>query len=91
MVEVVFEGVGPSVEEGTVQTWFFEEGDSVSEGDDLVELVTEEGTVMIQAPSSGILTEVYYDEGEIVAKGEVLCAIDNEESALEDIEEDKPE
>ena len=80
MIEVVLEGLAANVEEGTIQTWFFEEGDAVNEGDDLVELTTEEGTVMLHAPASGILAEVYYDEGEIVAKGEILCTIDDEDS-----------
>lgn len=84
MVEVVMEGLPPNVDEGTIQTWFFEEGDAVSEGDDLVELTTEEGTVTLQAPAAGILAEVYYDEGEVVAKGEILCTIDDEESASEE-------
>ncbi len=88
MVEVVLEGLAQNVEEGTIQTWFFEEGDAVNEGDDLVDLSTEEGTVMIQAPKSGILAEVYYDEGEIVAKGEILCTIDDEE---DDDDEDEDE
>ena len=80
MVEVVLEGVPSHIEEGTIQTWFFEEGDAVNEGDDLVEITTEEGTFTIQAATTGILAEVYYDEGEVVAKGEVLCTIDDEES-----------
>ena len=54
---------------------------AVNEGDDMVELVTEEGALMVQAPSAGVLAEVYYDEGETVAKGEVLCTIDEEESS----------
>lgn len=90
MVEVVLEGLSPNVEEGTIQTWFFEEGDAVSEGDDLVELTTEEGTVTLQAKTAGILAEVYYDEGEVVAKGEVLCTIDDEESATEEETEEGP-
>lgn len=87
MIEVLLEGLGPNVEEATVQNWFFEEGDAISEGDDLVELVTEEGTLTIQATGSGVLAEVYYDEGEIVSKGEVLCTIDDEESKLEEDDE----
>lgn len=88
MVEVVLEGLGKNIDEGTVQTWFFEEGDAVSEGDDLVELTTEEGTINIQAPCSGILAEVYYDEGEIAAKGEVLCTLDDEEAEMDQDEEE---
>lgn len=87
MKEVALEGLSEKTEEGTIQAWFFEEGDAINEGDDLVELSTEEGTVMIQAPASGVLAEVYYDEGEVVAKGEVLCAIDDEEVKKEKEEE----
>jgi len=78
MIEVAFEGIPRHIEEGTLQAWYFEEGDAVNEGEDLVELVTEDGSVTIQAPCSGILAEVYYDEGEPVGKGEILCTIDDE-------------
>ena len=88
MAEVVLEGLAPHVAEGTIQAWYFEEGDPVTEGDDLVELITEEGAVTILAPCSGVLAEVYYDEGEIAAKGEVLCTIDDEESESEEEEEE---
>ena len=89
MIEVVLQGLAPKVEEATIQTWFFEEGDGVNEGDDLVELSTEEGIVTLQAPVSGVLAEVYYDEGEVVAKGEVLCTIDEEESGKKEPEEEE--
>ena len=89
MVEVVLEGLSAKVEEATLQTWFFEEGDAVSEGDDLVELSSEEGSVTIQAPASGILAEVYYDEGELVAKGEILCTVDDEEDDDDDEDEEE--
>lgn len=81
MKEVLLEGLSSQVEEATIQAWFLEEGDMVTEGEDLVELSTEEGTVTIQAPCSGVLAEVYYDEGEIVSKGEVLCMVDDEEDS----------
>lgn len=88
MVEVVLEGLPSHIEEGTIQTWFFEEGDAVNEGDDLVEITTEDGTITIQAAAAGILAEVYYDEGEVVAKGEVLCTIDDEESKTSNFEQE---
>jgi pyruvate/2-oxoglutarate dehydrogenase complex dihydrolipoamide acyltransferase (E2) component len=85
MVEVLLEGLAAHVEEATILNWFFEEGDAVNEGDDLVELQTEEGNITIQAAGTGLLAEVYYDEGEVVARGEVLCTIDDEESEIEDL------
>lgn len=78
MVEVCLEGLPKHMDEATVKVWYVEEGDPVQEGDDLVELSTEEGSFTISASTSGILAEVYYDEGEIVAKGELLCCIDDE-------------
>ena len=88
MTEVTLNALGPNVEEGTLQTWFFEEGDVINEGDDLAELTTEAGIITIQAPASGILAEVYYDEGEPVAKGEVLCTIDDDEDEDEEEEDE---
>ncbi len=87
MIEVILEGLSARVKEGTIQTWFCEEGDPLNEGDDLVQLSSEEGSVTIQAPKAGILAEVYYDEGELVAKGEVLCTIDDEDAEEEEEEE----
>jgi pyruvate/2-oxoglutarate dehydrogenase complex dihydrolipoamide acyltransferase (E2) component len=88
MKEILLEGLSKSVEEATIQTWFVEEGDPVTEGDNLVELSSEEGTVTITAPVSGILAEVYYDEGESVSKGEILCTVDDEESDDDDEDEE---
>lgn len=79
MVEVALENLPPGVVEATIQAWYFEEGDTVQKGDEIVELSTEEGPLTITAPASGVLAEVYYDEGESVARGEVLCLIESEE------------
>lgn len=81
MVEVVLEGLPLHVEEATIANWFYEEGDYVNQGDDLLALTMAEGTVTIPAAASGTLAEVYYDEGELVSKGEVLCTIDDDEDS----------
>ena len=91
MVEVVLENLPGGAAQATVQAWYFEEGDAVKKGDELAEFVTEEGTVTVVAPTSGILAEVYYDEGESVEAGEVLCMIEDEEPLEEEKEEDLKE
>ena len=91
MAEVKLEGLAETVDEATLQSWFIEEGDRVSEGDNLVKLSTEQGIVTIQSPVSGILAEAYYDEGELVAKGDVLCVIDEEELPKKEAEEEEEE
>ena len=89
MKEIALDVLSSATDEGTVLAWFVEEGDVVQEGDDLVELSSEDGAITIQAPVSGILTEVYYDEGESVPKGEVLCVIDDEDEDDYDSDEDE--
>ena len=89
MVEVVLENLRGGAGHATIHTWYFEEGDAVSKGDEIVELSLEDGTVTVTAPAPGILAEVYYDEGETVEVGEALCLIEDEESFQEDIEKEE--
>ena len=89
MIEVVLERLPEGATQAAVQAWYFEEGDAVTKGDEIAELTTEEGVVTITAPASGILAEVYYDEGESVELGEILCLIEDE--APEEEEEDSVE
>ncbi|HOW59570.1 MAG TPA: hypothetical protein PLO78_07595 [Candidatus Omnitrophota bacterium] len=88
MIEVLVKGLGPNVDEAVVKSWIFEEGDAVTEGDDLVELRTEDSVVVIPAPATGILTEVYFDEDETVQRDEVICVIDEEEEDSDDNDDD---
>lgn len=87
MYEVLAKGLGKNVDEATVKNWFFEEGDAVTEGDDLVELATEESVVMITVPVTGVLAEVCIDEDDTVQRDEVLCIIDDEEGDLNEDED----
>lgn len=89
MVEVVLESLPGGIGQATVQAWYFEEGDAVTKGDEIAELTSEEGNVTVIAPATGILAEVYYDEGESVELGEVLCLIEKESLEEEDEKEEE--
>lgn len=91
MFELVLDHLPGGADEGVIQAWFFEEGDSVMKGEEVVELSTEEGTVTLTAPVTGILAEVYYDEGETVSAGEILCLIEDEEDVDEEDLKDEEE
>ncbi len=91
MVEVFLESLPEGIHQATIQAWYFEEGDAVTKGDEIAELATEEANITVIAPASGILAEVYYDEGESVEAGEALCLIEDEEPLEEDKEKDKKE
>lgn len=77
-MDVFLEPLAEGMEEATINYWYYEEGDRVEEGSDLIEVISELGTFKIPAPSSGILGEVYFPEGETVSVGEVLCEIEEE-------------
>ena len=79
MAEVVLPELAEGVSEATVSYWHFEEGDRVEEGEDLVEMATDKAVFNVPSPVSGILTEVFYEEGEVVQIGEILAIITEEE------------
>ena len=79
MAEVVLPELAEGVSEATVSYWHFEEGDRVEEGEALVEMATDKAVFNVPSPVSGILTEVFYEEGEVVQIGEILAIITEEE------------
>ncbi len=65
--------------EASISFWMFEVGDKVSEGEDLVELVTDKASFTVAAPASGRLTELRAGEGDKVAPGDVLAVVESHE------------
>ena len=88
MIDVLAKGLGKGVDEAVIKTWFFQEGEHVTEGDDLVELATEDSTVTIPVPANGILAEVFFDVGETVQRDEVICVVDDAKGGLDEDEEE---
>lgn len=79
MIEVTLPELSEGVKEATISYWHAEEGDKVEEGQDLVELTTDKATFNIPAPASGVLSEVFFEEGDTVEVGEALGIIIEEE------------
>jgi 2-oxoglutarate decarboxylase len=67
--------MGESVSEGIVSRWLKAVGDSVEEGEPLVEVTTDKVDVEVPAPATGQLTEIIAAEGETVAVGATLAVI----------------
>ena len=68
--------MGESVSEGIVSRWLKAVGDSVDEGEPVVEVTTDKVDVEVPAPATGRLTEIVAAEGETqVAVGAVLGRI----------------
>jgi 2-oxoglutarate dehydrogenase E2 component (dihydrolipoamide succinyltransferase) len=76
MTKVTLPPLGEGIEKATVSYWFFKLGDSVKQGDDLVELTTDKATFNLPSPATGVLTEIILSEGETVKVGDTLGAIE---------------
>ncbi|HXC52299.1 MAG TPA: 2-oxo acid dehydrogenase subunit E2 [Candidatus Limnocylindrales bacterium] len=81
-VEIVMPRLSDSMSEGSVTTWFKNEGDTVSEGEAIAELETEKSNVDLQAPASGVLAKIVVAAGSgAVAVGAKLAEIETDAAA----------
>lgn len=75
MTEIRVPGLGESVSEATVATWFVKPGEMVVTDAMLCELETDKVTVEVRAPSAGVLSEIVAKEGETVAVNALLAVL----------------
>ena len=86
--------IGEGVVEGEVVQWHVSVGDSVSEDDPIVDVMTDKATVTIPSPVSGVISSLSGDVGDMIAVGSSLMEIDSEGEgggpAAEDTEVQEP-
>jgi len=75
MTKVLLPELGNGIEKATVSFWFFKEGDTVKEKQDLVEFTTDKAAFNLPCPCSGVIAEIFFKEGDSVRVGEVLALI----------------
>src|SRR5512143_2414677 len=72
-LEIVMPEMGESVTEGTVLEWHVSEGDSVEEGDTVVEVSTDKVDAEVPAPASGTITRILVGPDETIEVGKPLA------------------
>src|SRR6476619_5071343 len=72
-LEIVMPEMGESVTEGTVLEWHVSEGDSVEEGDTVVEVSTDKVDAEVPAPASGTITKILVGPDETIEVGKPLA------------------
>ena len=90
-IEVTIPDVGESIQEMQIGKWLKQEGDSVEQDEDLVELETDKASMELPAPETGVLREILKKDGETVAIGEVIARIeetDHQSTAAEQADRD---
>ncbi len=75
MTEIHVPTLGESVSEATVGKWFKAVGEAVKVDEPLLELETDKVTLEVNAPASGVLSEIVVKDGETVGVGALLGQI----------------
>ncbi|MEW6227320.1 MAG: biotin/lipoyl-containing protein [Bacillota bacterium] len=81
MVEVRIPKMGMATVEVDVVKWYVGVGSVVRKGSPLVELESEKTTMIVEAQTAGIVTQVLIPEGATANAGDVLCRIRQEGDA----------
>ncbi len=79
MTKVILPELGENILKAIVSYWYFQEGETVQEKDDLVEITTDKSTFNLPSPCSGIVREIFFREGDSVNIGETLAVIEDKE------------
>jgi len=63
-------------DEAEVSFWYVEEGESVAEGDDMVEMVTDKAAFTVPAPVAGSVVKLLVAEGDKVKVGQTMALME---------------
>lgn len=74
--------------EGTIGKWFKAEGDKITKGDSLVEVVTDKAVFELEAPKSGLIRQIITPEKSVVPPGYIIALIGKPDDKLPDVEKE---
>ncbi|BDI60958.1 dihydrolipoamide acetyltransferase family protein [Qipengyuania nanhaisediminis] len=83
--------VGEGVAEAEVVEWHVKVGDTVSEDQHLVDVMTDKATIDIESPVDGKVIEVAGEVGDVIAVGSMLLVIEVEGEVEDEAENDAHE
>ena len=75
-IEIKVPSLGESIVEATIAKWHKNKGDQVEVDEPILELETDKVTLEVPSPSSGIVSNISHNEGDVVEVGTILGSID---------------
>ncbi|MFT4752734.1 MAG: 2-oxoglutarate dehydrogenase E2 component (dihydrolipoamide succinyltransferase) [Salibacteraceae bacterium] len=77
-VEVKLPKMGESVAEATITTWLKQVGDTVEAEESIVEIATDKVDSEVPSPADGVITQVFFEEGDVPQVGDIIAIISSE-------------
>lgn len=81
-IDLVMPKMGESIMEATILKWNKAIGDSIEQDETILEIATDKVDTEVPSPVDGVLAEIKYQEGDVVAVGEVIATISTEGEAV---------
>lgn len=79
--------IGEGVTEGEIVNWLVKEGDTVTQDQEMVEVMTDKATVTIGAPKPGKIAQIRGKVGDVVPVGGVLVVLDLDGGSAADVKQ----
>ncbi|MBT4884610.1 MAG: dihydrolipoamide succinyltransferase, partial [Legionellales bacterium] len=83
-VEIKVPVLPESVSDATIAAWHKKVGDAVVAGESLLDLETDKIMLEVPSPSSGVLTSIMQQEGDVVVASQTLAVLDTAAAAVAD-------
>jgi len=84
--KVVMPRLSLTMKEGSVAQWFKKEGETVTKGEPLVEVLSEKATVEVEAPATGVLRKILAEQGMDIPVNATLAIIAAPDEEIVEIE-----
>lgn len=78
IIDIKVPQLAESIAEATLLSWQKQVGDTVSRGDNLIDIETDKVTLEVTAPDAGVVKEIVKQEGEQVGSNEVIARVDTD-------------
>lgn len=73
--DLIMPKMGESIAEATILKWVKSVGDTIEEDETILEIATDKVDTEVPSPVNGVLTEIKYQEGDVVEVGKVIALI----------------
>lgn len=88
-IEIKAPTLPESVPDGTIATWYKQEGEAVARDELLVDIETDKVLLEVVAPDNGVLKKINKAEGDTIVSNELLAIFEAGEAASTDVKPEK--